>query len=83
MFGFDKILHFIAGVGVYALARFVDAYLDLGITPGLAILLVLIVGIAKELIDKITHQYVELADVLATVVGGLFGFVIFYLFEII
>ena len=57
----DKILHFSAGTLIY---YYTDNYTDVNF------MLVSIAGIGKELYDSQTNGTAELADILATVAGG-------------
>jgi hypothetical protein len=65
----DKCLHIIAGVVIFAMAHFV--------TWQVGIAAVLLVGIAKELLDYITGGDVSVWDVAATFTGGLLGLLCF------
>ncbi|MGX7004125.1 hypothetical protein [Caballeronia sp. KNU42] len=65
----DKCLHVIAGVVIFALAHVVSW--QLGIAA------VLLVGIAKEILDHFTGGDVSVWDVVATLAGGLLGLLCF------
>ena len=76
MIGFDKVLHFIAGFLIYCIAHAIGFYINIALSPLVIMFIVLFIGIAKEIFDKFTHGDVEVADVVATVVGGFFGLVV-------
>jgi len=76
MIGFDKVLHFISGFLIYSVTHALAVYIDIVFSPLVIMLIVLLIGIAKEIFDKFTHGDVEVADVVATVVGGFFGLVV-------
>lgn len=60
----DKQLHFAAGSLTYSLADMLEFKKPM--------LTVIAVGVGKEIYDSQTDGAVELADVLATVLGGIF-----------
>lgn len=65
----DKCLHVIAGVLIFSLAHLVSW--QLGIAA------VIVVGVAKEIVDHFTGGDVSVWDVLATFMGGLLGMACF------
>jgi hypothetical protein len=65
----DKCLHVIAGMLIFGIAHFVTW--QVGITA------VLLIGIAKEILDHFTGGDVSVWDVIATVTGGLCGLLCF------
>jgi len=77
MIGFDKVLHFISGFLIYSIVYAVCGYLSIDVSPLLIVMIVLFIGIAKEIFDYFNNGDVEVADVIATVVGGIAGLLIF------
>jgi len=68
--GLDKYMHFIGGTLIFAVSHFVMA-------PMLALVAVLVMGIAKELYDN-AHKAIhtpDYKDALATTLGGVLGFI--------
>lgn len=68
--GLDKYMHFIGGTILFAVFHFL-------MTPMLALVGVLLLGIAKELYDranKAVHTP-DYKDALATALGGVLGFI--------
>jgi hypothetical protein len=65
----DKCLHVIAGVVIFAIAHFVSWQVGMAA--------VLVIGIAKEILDHFTGGDVSVWDVVATVAGGLLGLLCF------
>ena len=65
----DKALHIIAGVLIYAAAHFVSPVVGLGA--------VAVAAVGKEIYDYFNRDRhtPELMDALATIIGGLLGFV--------
>lgn len=65
----DKALHIIAGVLIYAVAHFVSPLVGLGA--------VVAAGVGKEIYDLFHRDKhtPEVMDAVATIVGGLLGFV--------
>ena len=65
----DKVLHIIAGVVIYAAAHFVSPAVGLGA--------VAIAAVGKEIYDYFNRDRhaPEVMDALATIIGGLLGFV--------
>jgi hypothetical protein len=61
----DKQLHFAAGSLTYSLAEMLEFDKPM--------LTILAVGIGKEIYDSQTNGTVELKDVLATILGGMFA----------
>jgi len=58
----DKLLHFIAGAGIFWVANYFTSY---------AIIPVIIIAILKEVYDlKVKHSYMDIWDILATIAGG-------------
>jgi len=76
MIGFDKVLHFIAGFLVYSITHVIGIYINIVLSPLFIMLIVLFMGIAKEIFDQFTQGDVEVADVVATVIGGFAGLVV-------
>jgi len=76
VFARDKIQHFVAGLFIYVLLDFVGRQANIGLSPVYIILLVLLAGIGKEVLDKLSKRDVELMDIVATVLGGLFAMAI-------
>ncbi len=76
MIGFDKVLHFIAGFLIYSITHAIGIYINIVLSPIIIMLFVLLMGITKEIFDKFTHGDVEVADVMATVIGGFSGLVV-------
>ena len=64
----DKANHFIAGVLLYMVGGFFSQELGLFLAIGY--------GIGKEVYDSFGYGHVEFEDLLATVLGGIVGFII-------
>jgi hypothetical protein len=65
----DKMGHFIAGILIYAAVHFIDPFLALGV--------VVVAGIGKEIYDYINRDKhtPDIWDAFATVAGGAVGFI--------
>lgn len=65
----DKALHLIGGVLIYTVAHFVS--------PAVGLIAVAVVAVGKEIYDYFNRDRhtPELLDALATIAGGLLGFV--------
>lgn len=75
----DKIQHFLAGFIISAIIGLFNSIFGL--------ILAILAGISKEIYDYISNKYysgkhtVDLYDCLATVLGGLIGFIILKFFN--
>jgi len=64
---YDKAMHFIVGVVIYALLHFIN--------PIVALIVVAVVGAVKEIFDGFGYGTPEAKDFFYTVLGGVTGFV--------
>ena len=71
--GTDKVYHFIAGFLIYSVLEAVAVYFNVNLSSLIIMMIVLFVGVSKEVFDKYTNRDVEIADVVATVLGGFVG----------
>ena len=70
----DKLIHFLGGLVIALLAGlFLDAWIGLAAA--------VVVGIGKELVDRMGFGTVDKWDAVATIVGGLLGFILILISE--
>lgn len=68
MIEYDKALHFMVGVLIYAFTHFIDEQF--------ALLLVILAGVGKEIYDHYSQKGTpEIMDIIFTVAGGLTGYI--------
>lgn len=59
----DKLYHFMAGIFIFLIANYFMNY---------AIIPVIVIAVCKEIYDlKVKHSYIDIWDIVATIIGGL------------